>query len=169
MKWYHYLICFILIVVGVFSTITLVDLFNIKSGEYGTAITIETKNEYKEISKFDFGSLVMTSNDETNYSVTAKYAPAEFDGTKGDYTLLFNGNLANNVRVTNGTIYGEFSITFYGVGGDELSTANLEVYVEYLASGVNVTITATNVNDSASYLLSYSNYNGAVVKVVERG
>ena len=49
MKWYWYLICAVLIVVGIFSSIELVEMFNVSSKEYGTAITIETKNNYDEI------------------------------------------------------------------------------------------------------------------------
>lgn len=169
MKWYHYIICFILIVVGIFSTIELVDLFSVKSGEFGTAITFETKNDYKEISKFDLGSLLFTSNDQKNYSLSSKYAPAEFDGNKGDYSLLFNGQMANNVEVSAGTITGTFTITFYGVHGETLSTADFTVHVEYLASGTTVTVTAMADGDNLSYLLSYSNYNGAIIKVVDMG
>lgn len=46
MKWYCYIICAVLIVVGIFSTINLVKLFNVSSQEYGSVITIETKNNY---------------------------------------------------------------------------------------------------------------------------
>ena len=44
MKWYHYLICGVLIVIGIFSTINLVELFSVSSQEYGSVITIETQN-----------------------------------------------------------------------------------------------------------------------------
>lgn len=169
MKWYHYIICFILIVVGIFSTIEIVDLFSVKSGEFGSSINIEMKKDYKEISKFDLGSLLFTSNDQKNYSISQKYAPVEFDGNKGDYTLLFNGQMANNVEVSSGTITGAFTITFYGVDGETLSTADFNIHIEYLASGTTVTVTAIADGDNLSYLLSYSNYNGAVIKVVDLG
>lgn len=168
MKWYHYLICFTLIIAGVFCTIKLVDIFNVKSAEYGNAITIETKNDYNQISKFDFGTLTFTSNDQTNYQMLETYAPQDFDGTAGDYTILFNGEQTNNVVVTNGKISATYTVKFYDLNGNEIVQANVDILIEYLASGTKVTLTTTNTNKSVDYLYTYSNVTGAVVKVVER-
>ena len=45
MKWYHYLICFALIIIGIFSSINLVKLFNVSSSDYGTIYTVEVQNK----------------------------------------------------------------------------------------------------------------------------
>ena len=55
MKWYWYITCGLLIILGIFATIDVVEMFSVASKEYGTVITIETENNYEEISKFDFG------------------------------------------------------------------------------------------------------------------
>ena len=57
MKWYSYLICCILIIIGVFCTIELIEVFSVKSGEYGSVISYQTHSDYEEFSKYDFGSI----------------------------------------------------------------------------------------------------------------
>ncbi len=169
MKWWHYLICAVLIVVGIFSSIELIEIFNVSSKEYGTAITIETKNDYEEISKFDFGSLSFDTEDYVNYTNVSTYAPIAFDGSNEDYLILFNGQPANNIVLNSGKISGSVSIAFYDLNGDVVSVADLNVIVEYYASGTKVTLSIENVNNSVSYLTTYTNINGAVLKVVKRG
>ena len=168
MKWYYYLICFILIIVGVFSTMELVKLFNIKSAEYGTVITIETKNEYTEISKFDYGSLSFDTEDYVNFSNVSTFVSQDFDGNENDYTILVNGNPTSNVVVNAGKITGSLVLTFYDLNGNVISIAELHILIEYYASGTKVTLTIQNNNDSVSYFTTYTNINGAVIKVVQR-
>ena len=169
MKWYHYLICFVLIIVGIFSSIELVKLFNVKSAEYGTVITIETKNDYTEISKFDYGSLSFDTEDYTNYTNVSTFAPAEFNGKSNNYTILFNGQPTGNVVVNAGKISGDLTMCFYDLNGDVASTSDLHILIEYYASGTKVTLSMANEDDSVAYFTTYTNINGAVVKVVQRG
>ncbi len=169
MKWYHYLICFVLIVIGVFSSIELVEMFNKQSKEYGTAITIETKNDYTEISKFDYGSIDFDTEDYTNFTNVSTFGTIEFDGKNKEYMLLFNGQPANNLVLTNGKVSGDITLSFYDLNGEKVSSATLNVVIEYYASQTKVTITTKNENDSMAYLNAYMDINGAVLKVVERG
>lgn len=169
MKWYHYIICFVLIFVGIFSTMELVKLFNVKSAEYGTVITIETKNDYTEVSKFDYGSLSFDTEDYQNFTNISTFAPQDFNGKQNDYTILVNGNPTSNVIVNAGKISGDLTLTFYGLNGDAVSTAELHILIEYYASGTKVTLTLQNNNDSVAYFTTYTNINGAVIKVVQRG
>ena len=169
MKWYHYIICFVLIFIGIFSTMELVKLFNVKSAEYGTVITIETKNDYTEVSKFDYGSLSFDTEDYQNFTNISTFAPQDFNGRQNDYTILVNGNPTSNVIVNAGKISGDLTLTFYGLNGDAVSTAELHILIEYYASGTKVTLTLQNSNDSVAYFTTYTNINGAVIKVVQRG
>lgn len=169
MKWYHYIICFALIVVGVFCSIELVDMFNKKSQEFGTAITIETKNDYEEISKFDYGSIEFDTEDYVNFTNISVFEPIQFDGKDKNYLLLLNSQPANNIVLTNGKISGDITLSFYNLDGTKATTAKLNVVIEYYASQTKVTITTKNENDSVAYLTTYMEINGAVLKVVERG
>lgn len=168
MKWYSYLICSLLICLGVFSLVRLTTIMKTESADYGTVITIETKNDYNEVSKFDFGYLDFTTSDKKTFSTMKSYAPEDFDGTAGNYVLLFDGNLSNNTQVINGSIRGTFDLSFYGVDGEKLSTVKLNVEIIYTATETKVLLSIDNVDDSVSYLTVYTELNGAVFKVVER-
>ena len=152
-----------------FSTIELVKLFNVKSAEYGTAITIETKNDYTEISKFDYGSLSFDTNDYSTFTNVETFAPMDFNGSNNDYIILVNGNPTSNVIINAGKISGDLIMDFYNLDGQVATTATLHILVEYYASGTKVTLTITNTNDSVAYFSSYTNIHGAVIKVVQRG
>lgn len=168
MKWYHYLICGILIVIGIFSTINLVELFSVSSQEYGSVITIETQNNYNEVSNFDLGTFTLQPTSGNQYSETITLAPQTFDGSNKDYLILFNGKPANNIDSKSGQISGDVSMTFYDLEGKEITTANFNVAIQYYVTQTVITISMTNENDSVSYLSNYTNVNGAVFSVVER-
>ena len=168
MKWYHYLICAVLIVVGIFSTMNLVELFSVSSQEYGTVITIETKNNYNEVSKFDLGTFTLQPTSGNSYSEIITLAPETFDGAGKDYLILFNGKPANNVDSKSGQISGDVSLTFYDLEGKEITTANFNVAIQYYVTQTVITISMTNENDSVSYLSHHTNTTGAVISVVER-
>lgn len=169
MKWYSYLICFILIIVGAFCTVEMVNLFSVKSGEYGSIISYQTHGDYEEFSKFDFGSIDFETTDYKTYKDISTFGFQKFDGTKEDYSLFFNGQPLNNVVQSAGRINGDLSIKFYDLNGKEITTANVHFLIEYLASATKVTTTITNVNNSVSYLTAYMEINGAVLQVFTKG
>jgi len=168
LKWYHYLICAVLIILGLFCTMNLVELFSVESKEFGKAITIETKNDYVEISKFDLGSIVFDSEDYVNFELIETYAPTEFDGKNEDYLILFNGKPANNIDSKSGQISGDISMTFYDLEGNKVTTANFNVSIQYYVTQTVITISMVNENDSVSYLTHHANTSGVVISVVER-
>lgn len=168
MKWWQYFICFILIAVGVFSSVELIKIFNVKSQEYGTAITIETMNNYKEISRFDYGVIAFDTEDYEKYSNITVFEPENFNGQNKDYVILFNDNMLDNIVVSNGKISGTLNLRFYDVDGNIITTSSLNFIIEYLSQGTRVTCTTTNSNQSVSYFNTYMELNGAVLKVVER-
>lgn len=169
MKWYTYIICFILIIVGAFCTIELVDLFSVQSGEYGSVISYQTQENYEEFSKFDYGTIEFDTEDYSNYKNISTYGSQKFDGTKENYLLFFNGQPLNNVVQNAGRINGDLSLKFYDLNGEEITTADIHFMVEYLASSTKVTTTITNTNNSVSYLNAYMEINGAVLQVVTKG
>lgn len=168
MKWKHYLICTILIIVGVVCSIELFRILDIKSGEYGSVFVYEQVNDYEEFSKFDYGIIDFATDDFVNYTSITTYANQDFDGTKNDYLLFFNGRPLNNVVQTAGKISGDLTIKFYDLDGMVIVSAKLNFTVEYLANNTKVTITTQNQDNSISYLNAYMNINGAVLKVVRR-
>ena len=134
-----------------------------------TPTTIKTKNDYTEVSKFDYGSLSFDTEDYVHFTNVSTFAPQDFNGKQNDYTILVNGQPTNNIIVNAGKISGDLTLAFYSLNGDVVSTAELHILIEYYASGTKVTLTTQNSNDSVSYLTTYTNINGAVIKVVQRG
>lgn len=169
MKWYSYIICFVLIILGAFCSIELVDLFSVKSGEYGSVISYQTHGDYEEFSKFDFGSINFDTDDYKSYKDIATFGAQNFDGSKQEFTLFFNGQPLNNVVQTAGRINGDLALKFYDLNGDEITTANIHFMIEYLASATKVTTTITNTENAVSYLNSYMEINGAVLQVFSKG
>ena len=169
MKWYSYIICFVLIIVGVFCTVELVDLFIVKSGEYGSVITYKTQENYEEFSKFDYGTIDFYTEDYISYKNISTFGTQNFDGTKNEYTLFFNGQPLKNVVQSAGRINGDLVLKFYDLDGAEITTANINFLVEYLTSATKVTTTITNTDNAVSYLNAYMEINGAVLQVYTKG
>lgn len=167
MKWYTYIICFILIIVGTFCTIELVDLFSVTSGEYGSVISYQMQENYEDFSKFDYGTINFDTEDYTIYKNISTFGSQNFDGTKENFKLFFNGQPLNNIVQTAGRISGDLSLKFYDLNGEVITTANIYFVVEYLSSATKVTISITNVDDSVSYFNTYMEINGAVLQVVK--
>lgn len=168
MKWYHYFICVVLIILGTFCTIELIDVFNVSSAEYGVPVTIETKNNYNEVFSHDYGDLSFDTEDELNYVNKETFSYTYFDGKNGDYTILFNGNLVDNVVVFPGKITGDLILNFYDLEGANSCKVTLNILIEFYAGGTTCTLSLVNQNNSIGYLSTYTSINGAVLKVVER-
>ena len=169
MKWYSYIICAVLIIVGIFCTIELVDVFNVKSGEYGQVVTFETENNLNEVFKLDYGTIGFDTEDYSNYSNVTTRPAVDFDGTKETYYLYFNDQPLNNVSQNAGRMSGNIEIKFYDEYGSVVSTAKLNVIIEFLAGETKVSVSINNVDNSVSYLNSYMEINGAVLKVATKG
>lgn len=168
MKWYTYVICFILIIVGVFCTIELVDLLDVQSGEYGSVVSYNINDVYEEFSKFDYGVISFDTDDYKTYVSTTAYVSQKFNGTKEDFAMFFNGQPLTNIVQSSGRINGDLSLIFYDLNGKKITTADMHFLVEYLASSTKVTISITNTNNSLSYLNAYMEINGAVLRIVKK-
>ncbi len=169
MKLKHYIICIALIIVGICCSFELGNLFNVKSAEYGKIATIETVNDYSIISTFDCSGLHMDTQDNSHYEYSITKEPEKFNGKEQDYTLLFNGKPVNNIICSAGKISGDYKKNFYDLDGSVITTADIHILIEYLASGTRVTLSMQNENYSVSYFETYAEISGAVIKVVKRG
>ncbi len=169
MKWYSYLICLVIIVGAIFSTISLVDIWKQHSGVYGEPISIETTADYTTIAKFDYGIIEFESEDGQTYTNTTNYGFIDFDGTQGNYALLFNDTLLSNIEFMAGKVIGTMSMNFYATSGDYVCTVNLDINIEFFDGQTVVSLTLQNEDDSVAYFMQYMTINGAVFKIVERG
>ena len=81
---------------------------------------------------------------------------------------LIAKTIKNHIVQTAGRISGDIAINFYNLDGQLITTADLNFVVEYQASNTKVTATITNVGDSVSYLNTYMEINGAILRVVNQ-
>ena len=169
MKWYSYFICIILIISGFFTSMLLIDLFSVRSAEYGKVISIETQNNYEDVAKFDYVVIDFSSDDYINYQNISTYSHVDFDGTKHDYLLLFNGKVVSNIQVFAGKIVASYTINIYDTSGSIISSPNMNFLIEFLDGETKITINTVNQDSSISYLNQYMNVNGAILKVVTKG
>lgn len=163
-----YALSAIIIVVGVISCFKIQSTLDIKSQEVGTAIYIEEKQDYDVISTFDIGSMSFEAEDYETYKNISSFKPETFNGTDKDYKMLINDRPADKNNVYAGKIESEFVFNFYNTDDSVLSTAKINIVVEYLAKETRVTTIMKNENSSVSYFDSFMEINGLVIKVVER-
>ena len=172
MKWYSYLICGLIIIVGVFCGVNMAQIWSQQSGVYGEPYTIETKNDYKIVDggKFDFGAIAFDTEDNMNFTSITPFNPVEnFDGTKNDYAILFNDNLISDVKFFAGQIDCVYKMNVYNTKGEIVSTPALDITIKILESQTVISINMTNENNAYGYFTQYMQYNGAIIKIVERG
>ena len=171
MKWYSYLICCLIMIVGAFCMFNMVQIWSQTSGVYGEPYTIETKNNYEIIEggKFDFGAIAFETDDNVNYTCVTNFNPiVNFDGIKNDYALLFNDNLVSNVKFYAGQVDCDYMMNVYNTKGELVSTPSLNIIIKVLETQTNITITMKNENNSYGYFSQYMQNNGVILKIVER-
>lgn len=118
--WWKYFICVGIILIGIFAGIELINMFGASSGEYGSPITIETVQGLEVVENYDFGILELNDIDGDNvYTLTASYAPIDFNGTQTKYSLMFNSQPVQNIKLESGAIAGSLTMTFYNTSGTE--------------------------------------------------
>lgn len=167
MKWYNYLICFLLIILGTFSCIKLVDIWTRTSSVVGEPTTIETQNNYELVCKYDLGTMIFDTEDYQTYTSNNSYAHLDFDGTDGNYKLLVNDSLLSNVTVNAGKIEADYSRNFYDIDKTVITTVNLEIEINFYNDETQIVIKTKNVNNSQAYLMQYMATDGFILKVVK--
>lgn len=166
--WWKYLICIVIILVGVLSGINLIEMFATKSGEYGSPITIETIQGLDIVESYDFGLIELSDVDgDNNYTMTTSYAPIDFDGNQYNYSLMFNSQPVQDIILSSGAISGTLKLKFYDTEGEIITQANLNISMSFYENSTTISFAMINDNESLSYFTTYMNYNGANLKLVK--
>lgn len=170
MKWWSYIICALLIFLGFAAGVWLYDRFGIENASYGTPITIEQQQGLEEVVRYDFGYITLSDDDEDDtYTFQQTFAPVDYNGNLNDYTLYFNSQPVQNIRVSAGAISGEISFKFYDIDNELITEATLEISIAFYENTTQMLLEIDNVNDSVSYFSTYMNYNGAILKLLTVG
>lgn len=168
MKWYTYLICIVLIIVGVFCGIELYQ--EIKAESYVNG-SIDISNKFSQES-FNYSSSSVVFYDDL-YDETETYIfdkellkVEDFNGKEKEYQLVLNDYVLIDSEINSGSIFSVLNMDFYDTNGNIVCNLTMNISIQFLSNKTQFTLT-TNGNESASYLEQYFSDNGIRLKVME--
>jgi len=168
MKWYTYLICFILIIVGVFCGIELYK--EIKAESYVNG-SIDISNKFSQESFNYSSSSVSFYHDD--YDTTDTYTFQKdllvvdsFNGKEKTYQVILNDYILFNTEFNPGSIFSNVAIDFYDTEGSVICNADMKISIVFLSNKTQLTL-ATVGDKNSSFLQQYFTDNGIRLRVVE--
>lgn len=168
MKWYTYLICFILIVIGVFSGIELYK--EIKAESYING-SIDITNKFSQES-FNYSSTSVVFYHDI-YDETDSYLfeidllkVDTFNGKEKEYKVLLNDYILIDSEFNAGSIFSIMNIDFYNTNGELVHNAEMKISIKFLSNKTLLQL-ATKGSESAQYLEQYFSDNGIRLVVNE--
>lgn len=168
MKWYTYLICFVLVIVGTFCGIQLYK--EVKAESYING-SIDISNKFsQENLNYSSTSLVFYHDlydDTDTYSFEQDLPKVEnFNGQKKSYELWLNDFIILDAEFNAGSVYSTVQLDFYNEYGNIIYSSKLNISVKYLSGKTQITL-STKGQESASFLEQYFKDNGIRLKIVE--
>ena len=168
MKWYVYLICFVLMVGGIFSGMRLHTLMTRESYIRGS---IDITNQFS-MESFNYVSNTVEFYsdiyDETNtYSYEIDLLRVDdFNGTKNTYQIVLNGYVLIDTQITAGSVFAVVYLDFYDTDGQIVCSAFVDISIKFLSNKTTLTLTTTG-GENASFLTQYFRDNGINLKINE--
>jgi len=168
MKWYSYIICFVLILVGAFCGIELYK--EIKAESYVNG-SIDISNQFSQES-FNYSSTSVVfyhdMYDDTNtytFEIDLKRVES-FNGLEKEYRVTLNDYILVSADINAGSIFSDVAIDFYDTNGNIVCNSLMKVSIQFLSNKTQLTISTTG-NTNASFLEQYFSDNGIRLKVIE--
>lgn len=168
MRWYSYLICCVLIVVGVFCGLRLYK--EVKAESYVNG-SIDISNRFSQESfKYKSTSAVFYHDlydDTDTYSFETDLPKTEnFDGEKKTYKVMLNDYVLFNAEISAGSVYADVYIDFYDTEGNVVNNALMNLSVKFLSNKTQLTLVTVG-NDNAQFLEQYFTDNGLRLQIFE--
>lgn len=168
MRWWGYLICFILIVAGVFCGLQLYKEITAESYVNGS---IDISNRFSQESfRYKSTSVVfyhdLYDDTDTYYFNKELLKTENFDGEKNTYKVTLNDYVLFNTEVKAGSVYSTVTIDFYNTQGELVRSADMSLSVKFLSNKTQLTL-ATSGNENARFLEQYFSDNGLRLQIVE--
>ncbi|MBQ7352316.1 MAG: hypothetical protein IJW59_05635 [Clostridia bacterium] len=166
MKWYTYLICFILIVVGTFCGIQLYK--EVKAESYING-SIDISNQFSQESfNYSSTSLVFYNDGYSDDFIFDKelLKVDNFNGKDKEYQVLLNDYILIDSDINSGFVFSVVNIDFYDTNGEIVCTSSMNISIKFLSNKTQLTITTVG-NKNASYLEQYFSDNGIRLQVIE--
>ena len=169
MKWYTYLICFILIFIGAFCGINLVKEVNSKSYINGTINDLYNSGStvfYYGQTNVVFYDDPNDNSDELIFEVEVMKTANKFNAVVKEYYILMNNHLLYDYDVLHGGIVSSIPLSFKNPDGSTLCSIQGTLYINFYVKKTNIKIAVSN-TVQASYLEDYFSNNGFTLSVVE--
>lgn len=166
MKWYTYLICFILIIVGTFCGIQLYK--EVKAESYING-SIDISNQFSQESfNYTSSSLVFYNDGYSNDYIFDKelLKVDDFNGEDKKYQVLLNDYILIDSDINAGSVFTGVNLHFYNTDGEIVCTSHMYISIKFLSNKTQLTITTVGIKN-ASYLEQYFSDNGIRLKVME--
>lgn len=168
MKWYTYLICFVLIVVGAFCGVRLYK--EVKAESYING-SIDITNQFTQESfNYTNSSLVFYHD---IYDTTDTYSFEEdqlkvddFNGEKKEYQVVLNDFILIDSEINAGSVFSVANMDFYNTDGEIICSASMNISIKFLSNKTQLTLSTVG-EESALFLQQYFTDNGIRLKVVE--
>lgn len=166
MKWYTYIICFVLIVTGAFCGTQLYRELKAESYINGS---IDITNKFsQEMFNYSATSLVFYHDlydDTDTYSFEKDLLKVDdFNGKTKTYQVLLNNYVLTDIEINAGSIYANVKVDFYDANGNIIQQADMQISILFLSGKTQLTIT-TKGNQNASFLEQYFADNGIRLRV----
>lgn len=168
MKWYWYIICVILVLLGVFCGIQLYR--EVKAESYVNG-SIDISNKFSQESfKYTNTSVVFYHDiyDETDtYIFEADCLKVDdFNGLTNTYQVVLNDYVLLGSEITAGSIFTNVNLDFYDTYGEIIKSVDMQISIKFLSDKTQLTL-ATTGNENASFLEQYFSNNGIRLYVNE--
>ena len=168
MKWYTYLICFILIIVGVFCGIELYK--EVKAESYING-SIDISNKFsQECFNYSSSSVAFYHDD---YDTTDTYTFQKdllvvdsFNGLENTYQVVLNDYILFDTEFNAGSIFSTIDIDFYDTDGNIVCNADMKISIVFLSNKTQLELTTIG-DESSSFLEQYFTDNGIRLKVIQ--
>lgn len=166
MKWYTYVICFVLIVCGFFCGTQFYRELKAESYINGS---IDISNKFsQETFSYASTSLVFyhdAYDDTDTYSFNQALTKIDdFNGKTNQYQVILNNYILLDTDINAGSVYANIQIDFYDTNGTLIHQAPVQISILYLSSETKLTITTTG-KENASFLEQYFKDNGIRLQV----
>ncbi len=167
MKWYSYIICSFLILVGCFFGIKFYQDLTATSYVNGS---IDITNKFSQDSFYYVNSSVVfypTENSEAYAFEIDCLETENFDGERKEYKVVLNNYILTDTTITGGSISSVIKMDFYDVDGKLLHNAEMNLLIRFLSEKTQLKLSCAD-QTSATYFENYFSDNGIRLGVIEQ-
>ena len=166
MKWYVYIICFGLMIAGVFCGLRLHTLMTAESYINGS---INIQNQFS-MESFAYANTSVEFYHDI-YDATDTYAYGidllrvdDFNGAKNIYQIVLNGYVLLDTQIMAGSVFSVVYLDFYDTSGGIVCSSFIDISIKFLSNKTTLTISTIG-GENASFLTQYFRDNGIRLKI----